>query len=200
MAQRTCAYCGADISHTHANRRYCSVACKWQRRKALDGIPCSVCGEPTGWVAQSGKAAVIHKRCSRGPTYRVKNKRARGYIDHWTCAGCGVECERPATKGQKPKWCEKCRRVQRNRLIKVSHSVRLSIYARDDWTCWLCGDPVEGDLIGSHSEWRPSLDHVVLRSRGGSDDPANLRLAHWWCNIVRCDERAYTPEDFRVAV
>lgn len=74
------------------------------------------------------------------------------------------------------------------------------IYERDRWTCWLCEDAVDQSLIGSHSEWRPSLDHVVCRSQGGTDDPDNLRLAHWWCNIMRNDERAYSPEDFRAAV
>lgn len=193
MAQRTCASCASDISHTHANQRYCSPVCrdakKWADRPRL---ACSVCGGPTGWTA-TGRSlervdptAVRCRPCTRGPNYRPsRNKRADGYVDRWTCAECGVDCERPATKGQRPKYCDTCRRTRRNPLIRLAHKVRLAIYERDGWECGLCSGSVDRDLIGTRSHWRPSLDHVVPRSAGGADDPSNLRLAHWWCNSVR---------------
>jgi hypothetical protein len=34
---------------------------------------------------------------------------------------------------------------------------------------------------------RPTVDHIVPRSRGGTDDPANLRPLCVWCNSVRND-------------
>ena len=43
-------------------------------------------------------------------------------------------------------------------------------------TCWLCGHPIDG---------LPSADHVIPRSRGGSDDIENLRPAHPSCNYSR---------------
>lgn len=201
MDQRTCAHCGADIAYTHANQRYCSPSCRDAKKWAMrPRVPCVICGGLTGYVPSNSPAAPRCKPCTRGPNYRPSNMAARGYVDSWTCAECGLACERPATKGQRPKYCETCRRVRRNPLIRMPHAERLAIYARDGWTCWLCGDSVDAELIGSHSEWRPSLDHVITRSSGGGDEPSNLRLAHWWCNIVRSDERAYTPEDFRAAV
>ena len=42
--------------------------------------------------------------------------------------------------------------------------------------CWLCGNPVDG---------LPSADHVIPRSKGGSDDIENLRPAHAGCNSRR---------------
>jgi 5-methylcytosine-specific restriction endonuclease McrA len=42
--------------------------------------------------------------------------------------------------------------------------------------CWLCGQPVPG---------LPSADHVIPRSRGGSDDIENLRPCHTRCNSSR---------------
>lgn len=52
---------------------------------------------------------------------------------------------------------------------------------RDGWTCWLCGHRVDPHApAGSPSA--PTVDHVVPKSRGGSDDNANLRLAHRRCN------------------
>lgn len=155
-------------------------------------VPCSVCGGPTGWSASAANAGrvdpakVICHPCRRArPGYRVKDKRARGYVDRWVCSECGVECSRPATKGQRPKYCETCRKVRRNPLITMRHRDRLAIYERDGWICGLCADEVNRELIGTMSHWRPSLDHIVPRSHGGTDEPENLRLAHWWCNSIR---------------
>jgi len=52
---------------------------------------------------------------------------------------------------------------------------------REEGVCWLCGlpataaDPLEGD-------------HVVPRSKGGSDERSNLRAAHRSCNRKRGDD------------
>lgn len=42
--------------------------------------------------------------------------------------------------------------------------------------CWLCHQPIPG---------LPSADHVIPRSRGGTDDIENLRPAHPSCNYAR---------------
>ncbi len=52
---------------------------------------------------------------------------------------------------------------------------------RDGWTCWLCGHRVD-PFAPSGSPSSPTVDHVVPRSRGGSNDDTNLRLAHRRCN------------------
>lgn len=181
-------------------RKFCSGDCRFAARQK---VPCSSCGGPSGKVASDGRGpsevyCLPCRRAFKAPVKRIRNKRARGLTDEWTCAGCGVACSRPATKGQRRKWCDLCAGVQQNRYIRIPHSARLSIYARDAWTCWICEGPVDGSLIGSRDQWRPSLDHVIPRSRGGSDDVTNLSLAHLWCNVARNDERAHTVEDFRV--
>ena len=66
----------------------------------------------------------------------------------------------------------------------ISTGGRLAIYHRDGWRCQLCGDPV--DMCAEPSApLAPALDHIVPRSRGGNDEPANLRLTHSLCNIKR---------------
>ena len=55
---------------------------------------------------------------------------------------------------------------------------------RDQWTCWVCG----GEVTPSTPQGSPhgaSVDHVIPRSRGGSNDRSNLRLAHRRCNGQR---------------
>lgn len=58
------------------------------------------------------------------------------------------------------------------------------IAARDGWSCWLCGGDIDPAAAES-SPWRATADHLVPRSRGGSSDLANLRLAHRRCNNRR---------------
>ncbi len=72
-----------------------------------------------------------------------------------------------------------------------------NIGERDGWTCWLCGHRVDPHApIGSPSS--PTVDHVVPRSRGGSNDVANLRLAHRRCNGRRGNHLPELgwPDDF----
>jgi 5-methylcytosine-specific restriction endonuclease McrA len=60
---------------------------------------------------------------------------------------------------------------------------------RDGSNCHLCDAPVLMHLAsgvkGDPSGLGPSVDHVIPRSKGGSDDPGNMRLAHWKCNRER---------------
>lgn len=59
-----------------------------------------------------------------------------------------------------------------------------ALAARDGWVCWLCEAPVDPDAPPG-SAGAGTVDHVVPRSRGGSSDPSNLRLAHRRCNGAR---------------
>ena len=68
--------------------------------------------------------------------------------------------------------------------FRVSDELRLAVYERDGFACWLCGGPVDMSADPC-SDMFASLDHVVPRSRGGSDDPSNLRCAHRLCNSLR---------------
>lgn len=153
--------------------------------------PCAGCGKTIQKTRTSAsKPHCLDCRRAR-PTYRTRP--APGSIESWDCTKCGQVSTRPATKGQRPKLCTSCRDS-----YWIAKSKRLEIYRRDAWTCWLCEESVDSELIGSTSSWRPSLDHVIPRSHGGSDSPGNLRLAHFWCNVTRRDDR-YAPEDFRVS-
>lgn len=69
----------------------------------------------------------------------------------------------------------------------IANSVRLSIYERDNYTCWLCHDTVDMQADPKRDDWAPSLDHVMPRSKGGTHDHTNLLTAHRWCNSVRSD-------------
>jgi len=58
---------------------------------------------------------------------------------------------------------------------------------RDGDKCGICRRKVDITLKSGTKGSRkgPSIDHIVPRSKGGTDDPANLRLTHWGCNQAR---------------
>lgn len=55
--------------------------------------------------------------------------------------------------------------------------IRPAILNRDAGMCWICG---EGGA--------DSVDHVLPRAQGGTDDPDNLKAAHMGCNNRRGNE------------
>ena len=68
--------------------------------------------------------------------------------------------------------------------FRLTAAQRLAIFDRDGWTCQLCLHPVSQDADPNGDEGA-SLDHIVPQSEGGLHEPANLRLAHRWCNTMR---------------
>jgi hypothetical protein len=77
------------------------------------------------------------------------------------------------------------RRKQKNgnsRKFKIRKSKRLAVYLRDSFTCAFCGLDMKGldaRLI--------TIDHIVPRSRKGTDEPKNLVTACLRCNCVKKD-------------
>jgi 5-methylcytosine-specific restriction endonuclease McrA len=49
------------------------------------------------------------------------------------------------------------------------------LLARDGDKCWLCSRPMKDE--------HESIEHLVARSEGGTDDPENLALCHRGCNM-----------------
>lgn len=69
------------------------------------------------------------------------------------------------------------RRAERLKAARRAPIDREEIFARDEWRCWICREPVlRADA---------TLDHVIPIARGGADGPENVRLAHMLCNSHR---------------
>jgi 5-methylcytosine-specific restriction endonuclease McrA len=49
----------------------------------------------------------------------------------------------------------------------------------------LCPDgrALDRKLRGKESPWAPTIDHIVLKTLGGSDRMDNMRAAHRLCNL-----------------
>lgn len=127
------------------------------------------CGEPVNtrhgrtWCsaacrnAQHINGLLWQRRCECGADYMPQNSRQRF---------CSSKC------------------AKQSRKFKVYRATRLRIYRRDRWVCQLCHERVSESLTRSNpmDGMAASLDHIIPRSDGGSDDPANLQLAHRRCN------------------
>lgn len=121
----------------------------------------------------------------------------------WTAGECAQCLTYFIRHGQSSRFCSTACRKKARRTWKVATRDRLAIYERDGWTCQLCFEPVDADLMSTDplDDWAPSLDHIEPQSWALIPDhsPANLRLAHRWCNSVRGDLSHYTDDDLRVA-
>lgn len=62
-----------------------------------------------------------------------------------------------------------------------------TLWAGQAGRCALCGEfmPAHRHELAHATlwkKWRPTFDHIRAVSRGGSDKPGNLQLAHAVCN------------------
>lgn len=73
-------------------------------------------------------------------------------------------------------------RQQPRKAVKAR--LRLAIFERDGWTCWLCMGQTEPTASVPHP-LAPTVDHLVPRVDGGTDEPDNLATAHFACNSKR---------------
>lgn len=77
------------------------------------------------------------------------------------------------------------RKNNKRRKARIGARYRLAdIAQRDGCKCHLCGKKVNMALPGTEP-MGPTIDHLIPVSAGGTDDPANVRLAHRACNIKR---------------
>ena len=191
MEDRACEACGCTYRvEARLPQRYCSQKCNASqqdmRAKAILGgqtartFTCKTCGRDfqTTW-----RALFCSPLCSYLDRYNPSCEVVRS-----TCRTCGRTILWHSTRT----YCSTtCKRNRPQRWRKHA----LAVYERDQWTCQLCGTPtlrewVKGDMRS------PTLDHIMPRSLGGSDDIGNLRTAHWLCNSIRgnqAETHAVTP-------
>ena len=80
-------------------------------------------------------------------------------------------------------------RLPKQRRGRIPGVVRRGVYERDQWTCQLCGLPVDKKLHYL-DPMAATLDHIECQSWVliPDDTPCNLRLAHRSCNSKRGDK------------
>ncbi len=148
------------------------------------GCRCGVCRDGQR-IRMRDYVARVKARDGLTPTQKI-----RGVIEPKRCVTCGGDIMR--TSLETP-MCNPCR-ARTRRGIHISKTDRLSVYERDSWVCGFCSEGVLPDAP-RNGPWSATLDHIIPRSLGGSDDPTNLRIAHRYCNSVRSNRLGLTLED-----
>lgn len=107
------------------------------------------------------------------------------------CVRCGTKIDLLAVgKAGRRKRADAllCRMCKQQSRFSMSAT---ELAARDGTDCRICGTVV--DMSAAPKAYlAPSVDHIIPRSLGGSDDPENLQLAHLWCNQVKQKRTGFT--------
>jgi hypothetical protein len=69
--------------------------------------------------------------------------------------------------------------------LGYNRSKRNQIGERDNWVCGICGCDVDSELSIYESDQAASIDHIIPRSKGGSNKDENLQITHWDCNRIK---------------
>lgn len=195
-------------------KRYCCRPCfyaapteraKKAKRPRLTFIErCQWCRKPK--VARRPIERYVCDACS-DRDYNLRTGKRLPYSDvaYATCRPCGGTYAFPAH--QNPESCAKCRKRARRLKSKgrapdpanvVTWRASLKdgpvppgrlrrVAERDGWCCHLCGKKVPDRAYGARQD-DATIDHLIPRSKGGSNRMENLALAHNRCNYRRRDE------------
>lgn len=167
-------------------------------RRYMEAFTCARCGGPG--ERRRGEPGRYCSRACASPSRRKRAMRRLSDAAGGTSGGQRVWVQGPCTRcgthflSPGGRYCSKvCRSRDRSdrrraagRDAKISRVRRYAIYARDNWTCYLCGYPVDRTAVVPAIE-APVLDHVIPLASGGEHSEANLRTAHWLCNSIKAD-------------
>src|SRR5690606_22604658 len=162
---------------------------RWTKGRGRKSGRCIDCG---GQVGHGKSAATRCRRCwnvrlgrdRRSVAARKLERAAAGSRGArvWTsgrCWRCGEQF-----LGQASNYCsrrcyqadKRALRRARERGAKITPGQRWRVFERDDWTCRICGDPVNREAKVPALD-APVLDHRIPLAAGGEHAPENWQTA-----------------------
>jgi 5-methylcytosine-specific restriction endonuclease McrA len=92
------------------------------------------------------------------------------------CWNCGQEQE-----WKRPLICQYCGSI-RPESRSARPPIKLAVAIRDGWKCHRCELPINPHIQWPHPLCAVADHYPIPRERGGATLPANLRIAHSFCN------------------
>lgn len=190
--EATCELCGttwfADCGARHRGVRYCSRVCQAYGRQGT----WPRCEIPASHPSRQPLVSAIPA------DHPVRRKAVVRFMQGY-CVQCGIGfvADRMAFSNHSEVVCSKrcgkalnkARRRARERDAFVEDVHRWQVFERDEWTCRLCGDPLDRTAQAPHP-LSPSIDHIVPLARGGTHEMTNVQSAHFLCNAIKRDTLA----------
>lgn len=181
---------GCDRSVLRSNQRSRSryrVVCSTECRAYLQNGPRS-CPVPDTHPSRSTRVPITHPSrmapSSHGESWRVFIRDcwicSRVFATPYTAKTCSPECKELRRLALKKLGRDKRRASKRGAFVAPVY--RAQIYERDRWSCHLCGKRINKNVTVPHPK-APTIDHVVPLAAGGTHEPANVRAAHYLCNV-----------------
>lgn len=196
-----CKACGMLFIPKEASRnQFCGRPCAFRYKNLLSARTravemaklykeCETCG-----IVFKGIGKFCGKRCRHlwnEVSYEDKllDRRERIPVreESATCVQCGqlfsVRVRKPGSS-YRYKYCSlKCIKQRDNhRQHGVPPGTLNLLIVKQGYKCALCGYPFGDNILE-----KPSLDHIIPRSKGGSNDLYNLQAAHMYCNSIKSD-------------
>lgn len=191
----SCHYCKSEFEARRASARFCSSDCRTYSRSVLT---CRICDGVMAKVRTSAPQGVAaHNAC------RMSEHGSAGYYRGCRCDACMVgkaDSMREWMADFKVKSGVAYSTVWRRRFRDemgywptkgsadwIDRADRLTIYERDGWSCYLCGDLLSLDTDPNAPKGL-TLDHVFPRSLGGTHAPDNLKTCCRECNTRKSNK------------
>lgn len=114
--------------------------------------------------------------CEEGQPDRLPN-RLNAYMDWYRDGGAGRWYERHMDAPEVDEGTEEIQLPELDSYRFIRAGLWWDILARDNWTCCSCRRSVKEHGVTLH------VDHIVPRSKGGTDDRKNLQTLCLKCNI-----------------
>lgn len=168
---RACRLCSADLSGRSMKALYCSRRCGEvaQGKRLSECYGTRFCALPEcGKLFQPARQG--QRCCSEKHGKVLYNRESRAD---------GRQKPPPWTDARRDRYHQ--RRARKKQASTGEPVLLEAIAERDRWRCHLCRKRVGKAIAWPHPR-SASLDHLVPLSRGGTHDPANVRLAHLSCN------------------
>lgn len=159
---KACAFCESEFEPVNGRQRYCSPRCGWRHRAAL---------RPKSEDWANGRQPERDIPCRDcGALVRTRGTNV-------LCPACKVEATRSTNRRKNVK--------RRGAQVGIRYTLT-ELGDRDGWRCHLCRKPVDRTLPGTDQRG-PTVDHLIPLVDGGTDELANVALAHRACNVKRRD-------------